>query len=268
MRTVGAPDDHAVRRVTHTVGVLDKAIDVLEAIVWGEPRTTRELSEDTGIEKAAVYRIVNTLAERGFVAKDDTSKRYYPGPRLVAAAGVLARTDDIVTLATPYMEQLRDTFGETVNLAVLVGADVQYLEIIESRHSLRMAATIGSRDPANATALGKAILSQLDDDVVRQTLGETKLRTATPRTIADWEQLQRDLEAVRHRGYALDTEENEVGATCVAVPVTRPGGSSLYAISVSGPSARMRPRLVSSVGKRLREVAAALSGAGGRAATP
>ncbi len=261
MRTAGAPADSAVRRTTHTVGVVDKAIDVLEALVWGEPQTIRELADATGIEKAAVYRIVNTLLERGFLAKDDTAKRYYPGPRLVAAAGTLARTEDLVSLATPYMEQLRDSFGETVNLAVLVGADVQYLEIIQSHHSLRTAASIGSRDPANSTALGKAILSQMEDDAVRHTIGQSDLRGATPRTIRDWNQLLKQLKEVRERGYALDLEENEVGAACVAAPITRSGASSFYAISVSGPSARMKPRLVARIGAQLREVATALSGA-------
>ena len=229
---------------SHTVGVLQKALDVVEFLVYRPAATLREISDGTGLEKAAVYRILNTLEQRGFTTRDER-KRYSPGPRLRAAASALVSGNDVVSHLLPAMHLLRDEFHETVNLGVLSGTEVEYLAIVESQLSLRMTAEVGSTHPARSTALGKAILAEMSDEDVLAAMSESTQSTPT-----FFEELNR----TRDRGYAIDFEENELGAICVAavVPPDATGGS--YAISISGPITRMTPESIDRIGMRLREV--------------
>lgn len=231
---------------SHTVGVLQKALDVVEFLVYRPAATMREISDGTGLEKAAVYRILNTLEQRGFTTRDE-QKRYSPGPRLRAAASALLSGNDVVSHLLPAMHLLRDEFHETVNLGVLSGTEVEYLAIVESQLSLRMTAEVGSTHPARSTALGKAILAEMSDEDVLAAMSESTESTPT-----FFEELNR----TRDRGYAIDFEENELGAICVAavVPPDAAGGS--YAISISGPITRMTPESIDRIGMRLREVLA------------
>ncbi|ACQ79720.1 transcriptional regulator, TrmB [Beutenbergia cavernae DSM 12333] len=256
MNTAQTDPDASLRR--HTVGVLGKAIDVIEVLTFGEPRTIREIADETGIEKAAVYRILNTLEERGFATKDERSKRYAPGPRLVIAATALLRDHDAVSVARPVMVRLRDEFGETVNLGVLTGQNIEYLEIVESPHSLRMSAEVGSTHPAHATALGKAALAELDPESLERQIGHNPLQPATRKTLADRRLLTMDLAQVRDRGFAIDDEENELGAVCVAVALPHLGYGTRHAMSVSGPATRMSADVIGRIGRRLVEVSGEL----------
>ncbi|MFC7406828.1 IclR family transcriptional regulator [Georgenia alba] len=256
----------------HTVGVVAKALDVLEGVVWGEPQTIGELAQTTGIEKAAVYRILNTLVEHEFVVKDDETRTFAPGPRLYAAAAALHRGTDVVSLATPQMTALRDEFGETVNLGTLIDHEVQYLHILESSHSLRMTVEPGVRHPANSTALGKALLAQLGPSAARTALAHTPAPRMTEHSIVDPTVLEAELKRVRARGYAIDDQENELGAVCVAATIPPTGAAARHAISISGPATRMTPRAVERIGARLMqacsEVAELLPAGEGRDVVP
>lgn len=229
---------------SHTVGVLAKAIDALEIIAFQEPLTLRGIAEAADLEKAAVYRILNTFESRGMVMRD-ADKRYLPGPQMLAMASALLSSHDVVADWLPTMNALRDEFEETVNLGTLVDDSIQYLAIVESTLSLRMTAEVGSTHPARSTALGKAILATMDDSEVRELLGA--------RPSADRAVLQ-DIHATRERGYAVDNEENERGAACVAVALPGVVATRRHAISISGPAARMTPQVVDHIGRRLREV--------------
>jgi len=238
---------------SHTVGVLQKALDVVEFLVYRPAATLREISDGTGLEKAAVYRILNTLEQRGFTTRDER-KRYSPGPRLRAAASALVSGNDVVSHLLPAMHLLRDEFHETVNLGVLSGTEVEYLAIVESQLSLRMTAEVGSTHPARSTALGKAILAEMSDEDVLAAMSDEDVLAAMSESTQSTPTFFEELNRTRDRGYAIDFEENELGAICVAavVPPDATGGS--YAISISGPITRMTPESIDRIGMRLREV--------------
>lgn len=242
MATEDIGEEPAVPR-SHTVAVLQKALDVIEHLAYRPAATMRAISEATGVEKAAVYRILNTLEQRGFTERDD-EKRYAPGPQLLAAASALLSEHDIVADMLPTMHALRDEFQETVNLGVLIGADIEYLAIVESQLSLRMTAEVGAVHQARSTALGKAILASLPAEELRDALG---VDGDVPRDLRD------ELARTRERGYAIDFEENERGAICVAALVPSSGPGRPHAISISGPITRMSPVAIERIGTRLRD---------------
>jgi IclR family acetate operon transcriptional repressor len=111
--------------------------------------------------------------------------------------------------------------GETVNLGVLGGEGVTYLDIVESPRSVRWEARAGGRDGIHSTALGKAIAAQLPGGRVRDILTVAGMPRKTTATITDLQQYLDELACVRERGWAFDGSENEPDGCCVAVPLRR-----------------------------------------------
>ena len=155
------------------------------------------------------------------------------------------------------LAELVDLLGETANLAVLDGDAAMYVGQVPSRHSMRMFTEVGRRVFAHCTGVGKALLSQLPDDDVRELLARTGMPAQTPHTITDPEVLLAELARIRVEGHAVDEGEQEVGVRCVAVPVRSALGTR--AISVSGPAPRMTPELVARAVPLLREAGLRLS---------
>lgn len=236
----------------YDVAVLQKALDLLELITDAGDLGLAELSTRTGASKASSFRILTTLHRRGYVSKDAVTRRYAPGPRLIALSFANVSKLQLVPRARPVLEDLREAFGETVNLGILADHDVLYLEIAESARSLRMSSEVGARDRLHSTALGKAILAQLPPDEARTLLQGYERRPATRRTITDLEALMAELRVTGERGYSIDDEENEIGARCVGVAITDVSGRPQAAISVSGPAARMFDSTIDAVGARLK----------------
>ena len=222
----------------------DRTLDVLEALAASVHRPTLgELARSLGIPKSSLHGVLRTLQARGWVRVDETGTRYSLGLRALHVGTAFVETDDAVTLLAPVLDELAARFGETVHLGRLDGADVVYLAKRESVHPLRLFSAIGRRLPAHATALGKALLAQLDEERLA-TLLPNPLPRLTPHTLTDPDALRADLAATRAAGYAVDREENSEGIICVAVAVPphrigHPGQrEALDAISISLPVSR------------------------------
>ena len=152
-----------------------------------------------------------------------------------------------------------------MNLGVLRGRHVVYVDIVECSRRLRLQARVGGKDPAHSTALGKAILSRLSDGE-RATVLAHHLPPRTSRTTRTRESLEAELARVAEHGYAVERGENEEGAVCVGAAITNEAGAPLAALSMSAPESRMPERQVQAVGAALVEAAAELSRQVGRRA--
>lgn len=225
----------------YTVRVLDRALDVLETLRdAGRPVTLQELASRLRQAKSSVFRLLATLERRGYVERADGDRRYQLGAAWLTyrdggAHGTLTEA------AVPQMRALVEAFGETVNLGVLRDGEILYLEIMESPHSFRMAAAPGTRSPVHCTALGKAIAAYLPEIAVAEVVRARGLPALTPRTITSRAALRRELARTRARGYAEDNAETEPEASCIGAPILGPHGDVIGAISLSGPTSRMRP---------------------------
>jgi len=236
-----------------------KALQVLRCL--GEERRELALSEicyRVNLPKTTVFRYLQTLCACGFLTHDHNTDLYRIGLRVWELGQSVHEPLRIREFALPAMRELRDRFNETVNLGVLDGLDVVYLEIIESRRSLRMQAQLGGRDPIYSTALGKAVLAFKQEDQWPAHL-PSKLAPRTKRTVIAPDKLRQSLVRVRECGYAFDDEENEDGARCIAAPIMNHAGQVLAAISLSAPASRMSDRLVAKVAAAIKETAAAIS---------
>jgi IclR family acetate operon transcriptional repressor len=253
----------------YSIAVLDRALDLLEALAEapaGAPLGVSEVARRAGVTKSAAFRILANLERRGYVAKDPVSARYTLGTQLVYLGERSLGAMDLRVAARPALEALQRRFGETVNLGVREGAEVFYVDMIESSHGLRMTARVGGRDYLHSTALGKAILAFLplaERDRLLQQQGELPARTE--RTITDPVTLRAELERVRERGIAEDRDENEVGARCLGAPIFDHRGVVAGAISLSAPDSRLDDERAAEVAVAvLQEAAAVTRRLGGR----
>lgn len=145
---------------------------------------------------------------------------------------------------------------------MLDGADVVYLDKLESSHPIRLTSMVGGRNPAHATAVGKALLAwtYATDDAIRGWLERIgSLRGRTPNTITDEQGLVREMARIRADGYARDMEESELGVRCVAVPVFLGRTIPDAAISVSAPRDRLPATRIRGVARALLTAAPAPS---------
>lgn len=238
----------------YTVAAVSKALDVLACFRAAETLTLAELAQRAGQNKSSVFRLLCTLESHGFVQRTPAGA-YQLGLELVHLAYHALNRTDLRQVAAPFMDTLWQAFGDTVNLGALQGNEILYINMIESRYPFRMTATIGSTVPLHSAALGKAIAAHLPSEQLDVILRRDGMPAYTVNTITTWEQLEAELARVRAQGYAIDEEEVELGARCVAVPIFGASGRVIGGLSVSGPTSRIE-------GRTLQEVCAALAGAG------
>jgi DNA-binding IclR family transcriptional regulator len=227
-------------RSPYAVSAVDKALDILEAMQDAEERTLQDLAERSGLPKSSCFRMLSTLEARGYVERGTAEKRYRLTFKLVEISHRLLSRNPVRRLAMPQMQLLSERFGETVNLAVLSGGDVLYVDTLESSRPFRVTESPGGRSPAYLTALGKAMAAHLALGDLDRLIEQQSFRRQTPHTITSREQYLDCLEHVRRVGYAQDDEEAELGVRCVAAPILGPGGYPVGAISISAPAARFQ----------------------------
>jgi IclR family acetate operon transcriptional repressor len=240
---------------TYDVAVVVKAVDLLEALAAGKALGLTELTARSGLSKGAAFRILTTLERRGYVDKHTDTKRYSAGPGLIALCNAFLSGQELLTTARPVLQGLREQSGETVNVGVLDGAQVLYLDVLESSHDLRTAGQVGRRDPVHCTALGKALLACLPPEEARLLLHSYPREALGPKTVTSVDAIITELESVRKHGYAVDDEETGPGVCCVGAPVPTTGAGQQLAVSVSGPAARVKSEGLERMGLLVRNAA-------------
>ena len=237
-----------------------RVVEVLEAVARRPSGLTfTELLDATDIPRSSLHGLVHTLAGRGVIQLDLATKRYAPGPKLWELAMNYAQQLQLVPLAWPALESLRNAFDETVQMGVLNGPDVVYVAKASSSHPLQMVSHVGSRLPAYATGLGKALLAGLAPSAV-QALLPASLPQYTRATLTTRAALQDDLAHVRARGYARDAGEYSGDVRCVAAPVVEHTGAVVAAVSVTMASERFSPEREAAIAPALVEAVERVSG--------
>jgi IclR family acetate operon transcriptional repressor len=235
-------------RQGETVQSVARALTLLDAL--GESRNEvgiAELSKQVGFHVSTAHRLLATLIAQGYARQNPETGRYGLGAKAFHLAESYLGQMDLRRIVRPVLERLSHTTGETANLVILDGREAFYLDKVESPQSLRIFSRIGRRAPLHCTAAGKVLLAGRSSAEVQRMLGQNALERFTPRTIRSTEVLRREVEAARADGFALDREECEEGATCIAAPVRNARGETVAAMSISGPTLRMHP-------ERLREL--------------
>ncbi|KQY63599.1 MULTISPECIES: IclR family transcriptional regulator [unclassified Nocardioides] len=232
-----------VQSIGRALGLLEHLADA------GQPLGLSELAALCRIPVSTTHRMLGGLCQAGYLYKG-SDRRYRLGPRLVALGGaaMLPIAPDVST----WLARLVEATGETANAATLCGDTVLFVAQVQSSQAMRSSTEVHRRTMAHCSAVGKALLSLLADDEVTALAERTGLDRPTSHTVGSVSELVAAVRVVRRQGFALDDEEEEYGARCVAVPV--PSAPFPLAVSVAGPSARVTRERVPALAAELHRV--------------
>ncbi len=228
---------HSVYRNKNRVQSVERAIRILHTFSPNTPKwgVTR-LSHHLHLPKTIVLRLLETLEDAGFVEQDHTDRTYYLGRSIYELAGTYASHNELIRISHSFLQDLVGETGFTSQLAIRDGLEVMSLLAVESPMVVRAVFHPGLRRPIHATATGKVLLSALSDETVKTLLSDTQLPAITSKTITEVEELIKQLNAVRHQGYALNFGESIVGLTAIAAPIRNYLGQVVAGVSIGFPS--------------------------------
>ncbi|NBD26983.1 IclR family transcriptional regulator [Paenibacillus glycinis] len=215
------------------VPALEKA-DKVVAVLAAEPARHKliDLSRRLDINKSSMFSLLNTMEALQWVVRGE-GDTYSLGRAFAAYGSAYAQNYDLNRSFQQEAAGARDRLKETIQLARLEGNQVLYLGKLEALSPVRLQSEPGMLLPAHATALGKAMLSQLDDAELERLYPESALPALTPHTIQDRESLLRELRAIREQGFAEDDQESVMGFRCVAAAIRSGSGQAPAAVSCS-----------------------------------
>ena len=213
-----------------------------------------DLSKRVGLHNSTTFHLVKTLASLGYVRQMPDSKRYRIGRPLFALAASALDEVEMVSLATPILEDLSRETGESAHFSVRMDDAVVVLARTGGKGAFQLNDRAGAVRPAHCTALGKIMLAALPVDQFERYLTRADLTALTPKSITAAEPLRREIAEVRRTGLAIDDGEFDAEVRCVAVPVRDFSGQVIGAIGVSGPVWRLS---IEALQKRARIVRAA-----------
>ncbi len=222
------------------IQVIDRATLLLDTLSrYSKPVRLKVLSADTGLHPSTAHRILHSLIANRFVSRDGNGD-YQLGQRLLQLSNRLHSDVDLRAVSLPYMQQLRDKLGESINLTIREGDVVIYFEKATPNRMMHVQQIIGSRAPLHVTAVGKLMLGMAGEDEIRSYAQRTNLPAYTRNTLSSLPALTEACLSSVKRGYALDNEEAEIDVGCIGVLLYDRSGNAIAGLSVSAPIERRK----------------------------
>jgi len=223
---------------TEYLSTLERGLSVLRAFGRETPEMTlSEVAQVTKLSPAAARRCLNTLVKLGYVAKH--RRHFLLRPEVMSFASAYLDSMSLGELVRPHLQTVRDETGDSSSLAVLSEYDILYLVHVSTNRMVRLAAGIGTRFPAYATSLGRAMLAFESGEVRTRYLRTGTFEAFTEHTVTSKPALRRILDDVRRSGYAATQDELDYGLVSLAVPILDEGGRSMAAINCSTSTSRV-----------------------------
>lgn len=215
------------------------ALDVLEQFRGEEDELgVTELSKRLKLHKNNVFRILATLQSRNYIEQNKSNENYRLGVKCLELGQTFIHQRGMLKQSRAILTELAERTGETSYISIHRANEVVYIDSVEASSTVRVVSRLGLNMPTHATAAGKVLIAFESEEEIRARFGK-ELTRYTNNTFRSVEDLIRDLDSVRERGYATDLEEFEVGLRCLAAPVRDYTRKVIGAISVSGPAHRM-----------------------------
>ena len=222
-----------------------KVFSILDALGEQKEIGVSELSQRLMMSKATTYRFLQTMKTLGYVSQDGEADKYSLTLKLFELGSKSLEYVDLIALADKEMRAISEETNEALHLGALDENAIIYIHKIDSGYNLRMQSRIGRRNPLYSTAIGKVLLADRDEDVVRQTLSNVEFIKHTDKTLENTDQLLSELKVVKEQHYAEDNEEQEPGLRCIAAPIYDRFGAVIAGVSISFPTIRFDEKRMS-----------------------
>lgn len=238
---------------------LDRGLRLLEEIGKSRiPVSLKGLASVLGIDRSSIFRLLSTLENRGYLEREEETKRYKLGYKILELSGELYVKIRIAEESRTYLEELASKTQEAAHLAIYSNGEVLFIEKADSTEVIAANMNIGRREPLHCTALGKVLLTFLSEETLNSILSQG-LKKWTENTIVEKDKLVQELKSVTEKGYAIDDEEYKIGMRCIASPIYDYRGKIIAAMGISGPASRIMIEKMEVMTETVKEVAARFS---------
>ena len=242
-----------VQSVSRAIAIIKKLGDTKESI------SVTNLSKELNLNISTVSRLLKTLRVDGIVTQKADTLRYSLGIGFLEIALKYLGSMDLRKAASPHMRRLQAKTNETVNLAVMDGFEVVYIDRIESKQNFRHSISIGKRAPVHSTSLGKAIIAFMDLEIVSKNLSRIPLQKMTSFSKNQPDEIIEELIEIRETKIAIDDREHQEHIRCVGSPIFDIRGNVIAAISVSGPISRVTYQILEELKQEIKDAARLIS---------
>jgi IclR family acetate operon transcriptional repressor len=243
----------------NAVQALDRALRILAIVAEADGLSLSEVAERADLAASTAYRMLTTLANHGMVEFGESEQLWSVGVEAYRIGSAFLRSRKLVDRSRVVMQRLMEATGETANLGVAEDDCVVFVSQVETHEAIRAFFRPGTRSPFHASGIGKAILAHVDPRRVEAIVAKTGLQAFTAKTLSDRPELAADLQQIRVRGWSVDDEERYPGMRCVAAAIFNEFAEPVGGISISGPTVRVTPDRLATLGPAVREAAAAVT---------
>jgi IclR family transcriptional regulator, KDG regulon repressor len=245
--------------LSQSVRAVERALDILLCFTHEEPtRSLTQIAESVQMSKTTVHRLLTTLENKRFITRDKVTSLYRLGFRFIEMASLVLQDVELHRWAFPYLQRLSEEFGETIDLSILDGSHVIYLEVIESPQRVKLAAAVGQRLPAAFTASGKALIAYLPEEQAKKIISDN-IAEFTHHASNSVQDLLADLKATAERGYAIAEQEYEDAINAVAAPIFDADRHPIASIAIVGPSFRLTKDRLPALGESICKMTRVIS---------
>ncbi|MCP4319090.1 MAG: IclR family transcriptional regulator [Hyphomicrobiales bacterium] len=267
-RTRGRPRSRPTNKPVTNVKALERALILLRTVADADAMSLTDLSQRVGMPASTAHRLLVTLQNFGYLEFNEDTQLWTIGVEAFRIGGSFSRRIKVVEAGRPMLRALMEQTGETANMAVADDGDVVFVSQVETHEPIRAFHRPGTRAHMHSSGIGKALLAHLDAEGLDKWMGRKGLSIYTENTIADPDELRREMATIRERGWAIDNEERTLGMRCVAASVYNEFGEAIAGISVSGPSVRIPDTVLTEYGVLVRRAADEITESIGGVAPP
>lgn len=236
------------------LGVLDLLIEVEADVVRRDNGITVQQAADVmGASRSSANRIMQELVAAGYAIPNPAGRGYRVGAAIQIHQALTDEQRRLTEIAHPYLVRLVDQTGECAHSAVAAGDRVKVIDDVETDHPLRVVAGSGRRVPLHCTSAGKVLLA------FGAAAMPSDMPARTRRTITTADVMAAHLEEIRHLGFAIDDEENDVGVRCVSAPVFGSSPIAIGCIGIDGPSVRVNNTTIPGIAEAVTSAATEVS---------
>lgn len=241
-------------------GSLSKGLSILNLLADAPaPLAMTEITEALGLDNSTTFRLLQTLAEEGYVVRGAGSKQYVAGPRMLAALPTQHPLNNFRREISSSLHRLRDELGETIAGVLFVGRERVIVDVVQGRDPLSPYYTSWLKSPLHGSASGRLLLLSLSADDRRELIGEGPYEAVTPHTITDPKRLAEELMQIRAQGYTIVRDESLIGITAIGAPFMMGNQSMGCLVTARASNSRIDRHAADVVGQELANAAKLIS---------
>lgn len=227
-----------VEKTNPTVKSADRVLDMFELFAEVKELSLVEISRQLELPTSSVFKILQNLINRGYLEKDESRKTFRLGYKIFEIGVKYVQNTNLTTEFGQIAQHIVGEINEAVYLSIRSGHNILYIAEKQSTQPVRLVSHLGMQLPLHSTAMGKMILSGLDDAEIAELYPETQLGVLTEQTIGSFEQLMEHIREIRREKVAYSNGEAIQGIHCVAAPIYNAEQKIIAAMSTSIPSTR------------------------------